>query len=303
MSFLVTLTCRQEDVHGEAPRSSLLTRQAQLQKESVGEQDEEESDQEQISSAQYIPHRGKNARPSAAPTPLVQAEAEHVPPQASSDFSIRTPIKEAFELGAAAVPANVEISLLSEDESQVLHGEIPISRKTSDQKEDEIQVPPPSHPDVYSDTEYASDVSSRSYESAITEDELTPTATPTAKSKFNHHQTSADQTAAEPQPPPIGAVELKPYNHQVGGHSTIYSFSRQAVCKQLNSKENEFYEVVEQNHPELLDFMPRYVLFFPLSTHFMHALPCRMRLKRPSEPLCSASAMLLMPPRSGILVF
>lgn len=156
------------------------------------------------------------------------------------------------------MPANVEISLLSEDESQILHGEIPISRKSSDQKEDEIQVPPPSNADVYSDTEYASDVSSKSYESALTEDEdeTTPTATPTAKSTFKD-PSSADQAVVESQPPPLGAVELKPYNHQVGGHSTIYSFSRQAVCKQLNSKENEFYEVVEQNHPALLDFMPR----------------------------------------------
>ncbi|KEQ65548.1 SAICAR synthase-like protein, partial [Aureobasidium melanogenum CBS 110374] len=54
-------------------------------------------------------------------------------------------------------------------------------------------------------------------------------------------------------------VELKPYNHQVGGHSTVYSFSRQAVCKQLNSKENEFYETVEQYHPDLLEFLPRYI--------------------------------------------
>ena len=256
----------QEDIQGEAPRSSLLTRQAQLKKEIGGEQDDDESDQEQISSAQYIPHRGKSARPSVAPTPSVEHEAKDTAPPVPSEFAVHAPAKEALEVGKASLPANVEIALLSEDESQVLHGEIPIGRKSSDQKEDEIQVLPHTHPDVYSDTEYASDVSARSYESAITEeDETTPTATPTAKSTFvdPSSSSSADRAATElqpqPQPAPLGAVELKPYNHQVGGHSTIYSFSRQAVCKQLNSKENEFYETVEQHHPELLDFLPKYV--------------------------------------------
>lgn len=259
----------QEEFQGEAPRASLLTRQAQLQKEINGEQDDEESDQEQISSAQYIPHRGKGARPSVAPTPDVEEDEKELVPQVSTGVTLRTPIKDSLEAGEAAVPANVEIALLSEDESQVLHGEIPISRKSSDQKEDEIQVPSLSHPDVYSDTEYASDVSSTSLDSAASEDEITPTATPTAKSDFKD-PSLADPTAVQEQPPPLGAVELKPYNHQVGGHSTIYSFSRQAVCKQLNSKENEFYETVEQFHPELLDFLPRYLC--PLSTHSRHLM-------------------------------
>lgn len=254
----------QEDFQGEVPRASLLTRQAQLQKEINGEQDDEESDQEQISSAQYIPHRGKGARPSVAPTPDVEEDEKELVPQVSTAVTLRTPIKDSLEAGEAAVPANVEIALLSEDESQVLHGEIPISRKSSDQKEDEIQVPSLSHPDVYSDTEYASDVSSTSLDSAASEDEITPTATPIAKSALKD-PLPADPTPVQEQPPPLGAVELKPYNHQVGGHSTIYSFSRQAVCKQLNSKENEFYETVEQFHPELLDFLPRYIC--PLSPH------------------------------------
>jgi len=31
------------------------------------------------------------------------------------------------------------------------------------------------------------------------------------------------------------------------------------VCKQLNSKENMFYETIEKKHPELLGFMPKYI--------------------------------------------
>lgn len=246
----------QEDIiHGDAHRSSLLTRQAQLQQEDDKEQEDEESDKEHISSAQYIPHRGKSTRSA----PLPKEEDKDVVKTMPSDTTLRAPLKEVLEVGEGQAPANVEIALLSEDHSHVLHGEIPISRKPSDQEHDEIILPALPVPDIYSDTEYASDMS---YDSAATEDEeeTTPTATPTAKSTLKDpsaaQATTDDRKSA---PAPVGAVELKPYNHQVGGHSTIYSFSRQAVAKQLNSKENEFYETVEQFHPELLDFLPRCV--------------------------------------------
>lgn len=58
---------------------------------------------------------------------------------------------------------------------------------------------------------------------------------------------------------PLDAIELIPYKHQVGGHTTIWRFSRRAVCKQLNNRENEFYETVERYHRDLLAFLPRYV--------------------------------------------
>lgn len=58
---------------------------------------------------------------------------------------------------------------------------------------------------------------------------------------------------------PLEAIELIPYKHQVGGHTTIWRFSRRAVCKQLNNRENEFYETIERYHRDLLPFLPRYV--------------------------------------------
>jgi hypothetical protein len=58
---------------------------------------------------------------------------------------------------------------------------------------------------------------------------------------------------------PLDAIELIPYRHQVGGHTTMWRFSKRAVCKQLNNRENEFYEKVERFHPKLLQFLPRYV--------------------------------------------
>ncbi|KAI5476250.1 inositol-hexakisphosphate kinase [Pseudohyphozyma bogoriensis] len=54
-------------------------------------------------------------------------------------------------------------------------------------------------------------------------------------------------------------VPLEPYNHQVGGHSHIFRFSKKAVCKPLASRENEFYEAVERSCPRLLAFVPQYL--------------------------------------------
>ena len=39
----------------------------------------------------------------------------------------------------------------------------------------------------------------------------------------------------------------------------MFRFSRRAVCKQLNNRENEFYERIEQRHPDMLRFLPRLV--------------------------------------------
>ncbi|KAG6360224.1 hypothetical protein INS49_011280 [Diaporthe citri] len=65
------------------------------------------------------------------------------------------------------------------------------------------------------------------------------------------HQLGAQQ--------PLDAIELVPYSHQVGGHTTLWKFSKRAVCKQLNNRENEFYEDIERYHRDLLPFLPRYI--------------------------------------------
>ncbi|KAI5301550.1 Inositol hexakisphosphate kinase 1, partial [Ascosphaera pollenicola] len=69
----------------------------------------------------------------------------------------------------------------------------------------------------------------------------------------------ANTQEVEPSRSPLGAVELKPYKHQVGGHTTVFRFSRRAICKQLNNRENMFYERIERRHPEMLVFLPRYI--------------------------------------------
>lgn len=54
-------------------------------------------------------------------------------------------------------------------------------------------------------------------------------------------------------------LHLRPYKHQVGGHHTLFRFSKQTVCKPLVNRENEFYEAMEQSHRDLLAFMPKYM--------------------------------------------
>ena len=86
--------------------------------------------------------------------------------------------------------------------------------------------------------------------------DITPTATPLTRTP----RMTPKPPRLHPAPPaPRGAVELKPYNHQVGGHTTVFRFSRRAVCKSLSNRENEFYETIERRHPELLTFLPRCV--------------------------------------------
>lgn len=55
------------------------------------------------------------------------------------------------------------------------------------------------------------------------------------------------------------AVELRPFKNKVGGHTAIFSFSKQAVCKALVNRENVFYEAVEHHHRQILKFMPKYI--------------------------------------------
>lgn len=65
---------------------------------------------------------------------------------------------------------------------------------------------------------------------------------------------SSEQDSGAPS-----VVQLQPFNNQVGGHNAIFRFSKRAVCKPLVSRENEFYEAIEREHPALLSFIPQYL--------------------------------------------
>ena len=218
----------------------------------AAQHDDEDSDRERISSAMYFPHQGVAIQPSAAST---FASVEKLKTRPVPDHK-KSPLGKAAieEVRDDKAENNVEIALVSDDKSQYLQGNLPVSRVPSDEH---IPFPADISPDPYtSDSEASS-----GYESSeIAEDETTPTATPKASSHtFDDRGSASHASGVHRHQPSLGAVELKPFDHQVGGHTTVYSFSRQAVCKQLNSRENEFYETIERFHPGMLKFLPRYI--------------------------------------------
>jgi len=153
----------------------------------------------------------------------------------------------------------VEISLHARDDDHYLHSDLHGDLKAASYPSEDqelTKVRPTDYTAALSESESENE-SARSqygYDSSTTDD---LSATPTAKAKIDEAKEPKKSEQPSRPPAPIGAVELKPYNHQVGGHSTVYRFSRRAVCKQLNNRENEFYETVERRHAELLDFLPR----------------------------------------------
>lgn len=59
----------------------------------------------------------------------------------------------------------------------------------------------------------------------------------------------------EPELAASGFVELKPYNHQVGGHCSFLHYNDTTLCKPLTSRERYFYETLPT---DLKEFTPAY---------------------------------------------
>lgn len=230
-------------------------------RDSAENEDEDESDKEQISSALYFPHQtpaldtveqvGSSRDTEVGDTCQYSSSLE---PEVNLLQRRKTELEESSS-------NEVDIDLHSSDEHRYLHGDLQrslsqlqnaqpqLSTKTSD-----LGSSSASNSDYESLDETA--FSSREDDTNLTDDaDTTPTATPVPLAPLTRLKSRSprQQPAA-----PLGAVELKPYSHQVGGHTTVFRFSRRAVCKQLSNRENEFYETVERRHSELLRFLPRY---------------------------------------------
>ncbi|KAI9331956.1 hypothetical protein BDR26DRAFT_806665, partial [Obelidium mucronatum] len=63
------------------------------------------------------------------------------------------------------------------------------------------------------------------------------------------------------------SLPLTPFNNQVGGHAHFLRFSEKALCKQLDQRERDFYERIEETHPELKKFMATYLGIVNPPTH------------------------------------
>ncbi|KAM3424513.1 Kinase [Cercospora zeina] len=214
----------------------------QFRKAANKTEEDDESDREHISSATYYPHQGVQLGDSPGDKESMDRTPKVRPVDAKDDH-------------AEPSANDVQLSLQGEGAPEFLQG---MSRAASSADFKDLPQPVPDPEPLTYDSEYESE-SGYSTVSGDDEDDLatTPTGTPHVKT-HGHRRTSRGRRAEHVQAP-VGAVELKPYKHQVGGHTSIYRFSRRAVCKQLNSKENKFYETVEKCHRELLGFMPRYI--------------------------------------------
>jgi hypothetical protein len=240
--------------HYEEPGDYFQAKKECSPERSPASEEEDDSEREQISSALYFPHRRlKTSEQGSNEVHDSKAEVEGI--QDKSSFT-GAGARGRADGQAPQTPQEVEISLQSKDTNQCLYGDI--STTASVRHEDEAPLNATNIDPLSAESESESLAESThsllGYESSATDDLGT---TPTATTRAKEHK-AAPAPAPAPQPEaPVDAVELKPYDHQVGGHSTVYRFSKRAVCKQLNNRENEFYETVEQHHPELLDFLPR----------------------------------------------
>lgn len=233
-------------------------------RESGDNEDEDESDKEQISSALYFPHQTPSLETIERVNSSESTKIDDTHHQGSS-FGSDVELLEYCQSEHQESPSNeVDIDLQSSDEHRYLHGDLqqPLAplHEGNDQPYAKLSEVGPSSA---SNSDYESldeTYSSREDELSLTDDaDTTPTATPIAHAPLTRLKS---RNARQSPPAPLGAVELKPYNHQVGGHTTVFRFSRRAVCKQLSNRENEFYETIERRHPELLRFLPRYVWLF-----------------------------------------
>lgn len=204
--------------------------------------DEEDYDREHISSATYFPHQGV----ALGDSPIDESQQEARKARAQASRSKESQPQPADDVSTMIRPE------VADDQ---MNGDLSLSREASNRSVESHSKAPHSLETALSESEYESGYSTSESMSQASEDEdTTPTATPTVKSAM----AQAKRRHSHVQPPEaVDAVELMPFSHQVGGHTTMYRFSRRAVCKQLNSKENMFYETIEQFHPELLGFMPR----------------------------------------------
>jgi inositol-hexakisphosphate kinase len=225
-------------------------------------EDVEESDHDEIESALYFPHQTplNNDLDDLESRSDLEEKQENLPQKLTYEA-----LDHHHTEAECAAEREVDISLQTDGENNFLHGDIKVPQTASSETSDQSYYSASEKGfSSASESDYESlDEPGVAPESSFTDDlETTPTATPVAAALITRHKPRHPRhTNHHHVPKAVGAVELKPYKHQVGGHTTVFRFSRRAVCKPLSNRENEFYETVERRHRELLAFLPRYVRF------------------------------------------
>ncbi|KAL9587842.1 MAG: hypothetical protein Q9203_003340 [Teloschistes exilis] len=247
----------ESNIDVDAMKSSTVDNPAeQTRPETISEvEGEEDSDKEEILSALYYPHQ--------APSPDTLEHIADIRSPSASNNKQKDPNHSMNQEIASTeeddtLSEEVDIALQSQNKQRYLHGDLP---KTSASSDDNLAfdsgLSSASESDYESlDEGWRSTSGDERHSLDDDDDGTTPKASPGAVPTFlrSRSRRKRGRLAA-----PFGVVELKPYTHQVGGHSTVYKFSKRAVCKPLSNRENEFYEVIEHDHPELLKFLPKYL--------------------------------------------
>lgn len=202
-------------------------------------EDGELSGEEKISSAVFLPHKGPQDAPERQDGPFL--EADKVAPA-----SLGKPHQRNEDASSWLVKA---------DEPEVddtEHTEAPSEEKAVDAAHQQFDS---GHHNVgVESSPYLVHVTPNPKEHDLAPQVLSRPSQLVSPAKGDHVH---DQSSGANEP--LDAIELVPYSHQVGGHTTLWKFSKRAVCKQLNNRENEFYEDIERYHRDLLPFLPRYV--------------------------------------------
>lgn len=217
--------------------------------------DEDESGEEQISSALFVPHKTPHESQKQDLEGLQRATGPK-----SSDHS-RTQVSTSQEwLEEYQVPTrDVDQNGISQEHTSHPTASPPRATQSSSYFEENSIFPEsPAVSDIPQSPASESGYTTVGDESSVTDDQE---ITPTGSLKHDISKEYSQQLHYHQQVPrqPLEAIELIPYRHQVGGHTTMWRFSKRAVCKQLNNRENEFYEKIERYHPQLLKFLPRYI--------------------------------------------
>ncbi|KAH8684590.1 hypothetical protein BGZ60DRAFT_168517 [Tricladium varicosporioides] len=217
--------------------------------------EEDDSGEEQISSALFVPHQTPHESPERSMHDLERTRRPGL-----DDPKDLEPSQQWLE--EHEVPTNeVDDNYLSQETKERPHLSLGgVKQKSPLPEKEPSSSGAQDVSDFENDTHDDGGYTTTGDESGLTDD---PDATPTGSLKKsltapNGRKPQSHDSRPKPKQP-LEAIELIPYRHQVGGHTTMWRFSKRAVCKQLNNEENKFYERVERYHPELLKFLPRYI--------------------------------------------
>jgi inositol-hexakisphosphate 5-kinase len=243
-----------QEVPQEVPNND-VAEAATGEKKSINKDEDEESGEEQISSALFVPHKASHDSPEHE----VLSRGDRDQLRSLSHRSDRAGSEEWLVEHQVPPRGGDDILVGKASPHDLLEAMHDI---TPDQERDNYFSDALHSPDLHHDAVSEAGYSTKDEESSLTDDTET---TPTDRSNGKHYMSKnhKDHLHRHQQlaNAPLEAIELIPYRHQVGGHTTMWRFSKRAVCKQLNNRENEFYERIERYHPKLLKFMPRYVGF------------------------------------------